>query len=409
MTDAVISSLESSLPGVQLESVVQGFAFLNRFDEGIAYFEALASPTPTDHRWAGVCCFSTFDDERAIDLYMQAIQWGNMAARINLAHSLAFVDRGDEVFPQLEQVNFDALGAYDRVLYLRVKSLYDERNGNLHLALKQAETAWRLIQGIAEFPLLAPRLLNQLGILHGRIGRAQRALWYLDRNLEIAKDDERILVSLTRVRVLVALGRYEEAEQELLDLGDVPEQFHPIIQIRRAEMHWARGNLQTAVEHYRSASDLARQNQIAFEDFQSSIDLATLVAHENEKSLAYSYLKRAQRLISDRSDRLLFRFREVLVQAWFGEYEPAHAAAELMETAEQFGAMGLLQEQGWVRIHVANFQFLDRPATIPHDHLDALHALSITLQNSAFLDREWHFLPELRLAVADAYSSITPQ
>jgi hypothetical protein len=157
-------------PGIAVRSPIQAHALLSEFEEGIALAHALGSPTPEDLRWLGVCYFSQFDDDKAIDAYVSAIKAGCEEARINLAHSLAFVDRAEEISGQLEQVHFERLSLYDKVFYLRVKSLNDERNGQLVVALKQAEYAWRIVQGAPEFPLLAPQLLNQLGILHGRIG-----------------------------------------------------------------------------------------------------------------------------------------------------------------------------------------------------------------------------------------------
>jgi tetratricopeptide (TPR) repeat protein len=395
-------------PGIVVRSPIQAHALLSEFEEGITLAHSLTSPAPEDLRWLGVCYFSLFDDDKAIDAYLRAISVGCEEARINLAHSLAFVDRADEISGQLEQVHFERLSLYDKVFYLRVKSLNDERNGQLLVALKQAEYAWRIIQGAPEFPLLAPQLLNQLGILHGRIGRAQRALWYLDRNLEIAAGEDNLAVHLTRVRVLSTLGHHERARDELASLPRVPEQYEAIMLVRSAELSWAEGDIAAAISQYRDACTVAERVGQSFELFQASLELGTLVARFGQDSSAKTLtaFSRAQQQISDASDRLLYRFREILLLRWEQRYTDTHAADELLALSDDFSNMGLLQEQGWVDAHAAHYLWragnLDRAFEV----LGSLSALAVTLQNPAFLSREWTLMPEFADAVASDFPSI---
>ena len=90
-------------------------------------------------------------------------------------------------------------------------SIRQENNGNLRGALKAASEAWRRIQGLPEFVLLAPSILAQLATLHGRIGRSQRALWFLERGLQLTSGAELLKLLLRRANVLISLGRYQEA------------------------------------------------------------------------------------------------------------------------------------------------------------------------------------------------------
>lgn len=406
--DSPRQRLESRCPGIGVESRIQAHALLGEFEEGIAEAKRLDSPTAEDLRWLGVCHFSVFDDEAAIRFYGSAIDAGCDAARINLAHSLAFVDRAEEISSQLQQVHFERLSLYDQVFYLRVKSLHDERNGELIAALRQAEYAWRVIQGAPEFPLLAPQLLNQLGILHGRIGRAQRALWYLDRNLELTAGEDNSNVRLTRIRVLSSLGHHEKAWDELEGISDVPDQYEAILRIRRAELSWAQSAIPKAIEEYDLASSIARKLGQSFEEFQASLDLGVLHARfkHPRSHEARGAFERAQAQISDRSDRLLFRFREILALRWEGRYGPAHASDELLALSEDLNSMGLLQEQGWVDAHGACFLQEDGNAARSREVLDSLVALAATLQNPAFLLREWTLMPEFRDRVAESHPAI---
>ena len=401
-----VDRLKAKYPGIEVISDVQAHALLEEFTEGAELFRRLNNQSADDFRWVGVCFFSLFKDREAISAYEEAIRRGSQAARINLAHSLAFVDRPEEVLAHLEQVSFDRLSVYDRVLYLRVKSLHDERNGQLHVALQQAEHAWRIVQGAPEFPLLAPKLLNQLGILHGRIGRAQRALWYLDRNLEISVGDEKTRVHITRVRVLNSLGLIREARDESRHLSSAPAHYGALIKLRNAEISWAEGSIQRAMSEYEEALRLAREFEQAFEEFQASLDTVVLRARFRGES-AGDLLHSAQRLISDRSDRLLFRFREILLYLWQGRYTRVHAAAELTFISASFGEMGLLQEQGWVNAHRAHALYLTGDEARSSEILDSLAALAVTLQNPAFLIREWQLMQDFGRHVQTTHPMLT--
>lgn len=402
-----VERLKQRYPGINVLSDVQAHALLGEFQPGINLFSNLAAPTTHDHRWLGVCHFSNFDDDRAVAAYLKAIEMNCQEARINLAHSLAFVDRAEEISEQLEQVNFETLSVYDRVFYLRVKSLNDERNGQLMVALRQAEYAWRLVQGAPEFPLLAPQLLNQLGILHGRIGRAQRALWYLDRNLELAAGEDNLSVRLTRIRVLSSLGLLQQAREEFAQLTNVPEQYRAISHVRSAELSWAEGDIAEAIREYEEAALLARRLHQGFEEFQASLDLAVLLARFTDRDLSKS-LSRAQVQISDRSDRLMYRFREILLFLWNEQYTPAHVADELTIVSSSLNEMGLLQEQGWVDVHAAHALAVSGHRERSNNVLDSLCALAATLQNSAFLSREWLLMPEFMAEVEISHPEIAP-
>lgn len=401
----VVERLEKRYPGIRVASPIEAYALLGEFDLGVEAFARLSSPSSDDHRWLGVCHFSEFRDNDAIDAYRRAIDAGCQAARINLAHSLAFVDRADEINEQLEQVNFDQLSLYDRVFYLRVKSQNDERNGELQVALRQAEYAWRIVQGAPEFPLLAPHLLNQLGILHGRIGRSQRALWYLDRNLELTAGEENTAVHLTRIRVLSSLGRLEQARAEFEALRSVPAQYEAILRIRSAEILWAEGRIADAAAAYEDAARRAKEQHQSFEEFQASLELGALRAKFGTGAIDET-MRRAQDLISDRSDRLMYRFREILIALWRGSYSPQHAADELSALSSDLNTMGLLQEQGWVDAHAAHCLNDVGETEKAQAILDSLVALAATLQNAAFLAREWYLMASFRDTVRMSHPTI---
>jgi len=387
--------VQERFPGVGLVSEIQGWAFLEQFEKGVEAYSQKREPSPQDDRWLGVCLFQLVRDLEALEALYRALNRGDLAARVNLAHVLRFVERGDDATEELGKVAPESLSSYDRVLYFRVLSMEQETNGNLREALKAAEEAWREIQGLPEFALLAPSILAQLATLHGRIGRSQRALWFLERGLQLTSGAELLKLQLRRANVLISLGRYQEAHSELesLDLSHAPEKF-------QGERHWllgevarSSGNLPTAAHEYQQAIELSVRLQMGYEEFLARILLMAILGSRGDFSAATENAARAQTLISDRSDRLEFRFREVLLLYWQETYTREHAIAELDALIEDFGAMGLLKEQGHVELYKADIL---RQAGKPfHGELDRLQALSVTLQNPAYLAPEWTLLPDL--------------
>lgn len=384
-------------PGVRLESEIQGWAFLEQFEDGLHAYAALPNPSPKDDRWAAACHFQLLNDLEAIELLYKAANRGEEGALVHLAHVLPFVERGEESAQILSQVNYESLATYDQILYYRVLSIAEERNSDLKGALKASEEAWRRVQGTAEYAVLAPSILAQLAILHGRIGRSQRALWFLERGMTATEGIEMLKVRVRRAALLINLGRYREAETELElpALANAPTQFQAERKSLLGTIAWARNNLTLATHYYLEAIELAQEHQFSYEELISRLPLISFLGRNKDFAAAQEHLSRAQLLISDKSDRLIFRFREVLLNFWRGTYQPTHALQELDGLIIAFGEMGLLQEQASVKLHRAELlrtQNIDGWERI----LDEIHALSVSLQNPALIAREWALLPELQ-------------
>jgi len=320
---------------------------------------------------------------------------------------LPFIDRADEAQGELNEVDLGRLNTYDLALYYRVLSMREETNGNLREALKAAEEAWKRIQGVPEYGVLAPEILSQLAVLHGRMGRSQRALWFLERGLVGASGGVVLKVRLRRAAVLINLGRYREAQIELdsLDL----EEAHPSFQAERhwllGEVAWANGSLSSAIQRFIPAIEYASRYQFSYEEFLCRLSLVCILSSKGDLVDATEHLVRAQTLISDKSDRLIFRFREVLLNYWTKRYTISHALQEFEGLMQAFGEMGLLQEQAAVRLHHAELLRLSGIDGWQRT-LDELEALSVSLQNQALLAREWTLLPELRQIAARTHSRI---
>jgi len=391
------AAVANRYPAIRLESPVQGWAYVEKFRTGIDAYEAIPQPLSVDDRWLGVCYFQLLDDMQALEAFYRAVARGETAARINLAHLLRFLERGEEAARELRDVEVESLNEYDRVFLLRVKSLDEENNGNLREALRTAEEAWKRVQGLPEFELLAPPILAQLGILHGRIGRAQRALWFLERGLQVTEGLERTKVQLRRVPVLTNLGRHHESmtELETISNGDLPPSFAAELDMLRGEISWAQGRTEAATASFHRCLASAAMLHVTYEEFVSRLALVALAFIRTARDDTSEHLARAQSLISDKSDRLAYRFREIGLRLRLGEYTPEHALNEYMALDGEFGQMGLLQEQGFVKLHTAALLLKLDPKRCKAV-LDQLQSLCVTLQNHLFLAKEWLLLPDLR-------------
>ena len=392
--------VSKSHPGVVIESPVQGWVFMRRFDEGISCYNELSDKTGIDDRWAGICYFHLHEDMRAVELFYRAIDRGVEAARINLAHALAYIERGDEVIPELLRVDREALPIYDKVLYYRVKSLHEETSGDLLTALADAETAWSLVQQAPQFSILAPDILSQLAVLNGRVGQAKRALDFIEQNLTIAAGVDAIRARIHRAQILITLGRFSSAISELsaLQQSDVPKHLIAILQIHLAEAEWALGNIKHAISLFEEAADLAAELEIGYEEFLARISLATLLGRENRIDLADEHLGYAERLVGDRSDRLNYRFREILLSRQRGSIGATEAIPELRTVEAELGKMGACQEQGWVKLHIAR-ELWGLGVEDYQDVLQELNCLAQELMNPAFLTRELVLVPEFAKVV----------
>jgi tetratricopeptide (TPR) repeat protein len=405
--EEVNALLARKLPGVRLDSVVQGWAYLDDFGRGIQSYDCLASPSPEDDRWLGVCYFKLFDDMKALEMFARAGERGALGARVNQAHLLRFLERSAESSRILDDVDPGKLSRYDQVLYFRVRSIHEETGGNIRSALNYAEEAWRKAQGTPEFDVLAPSVLAQLGVLYARYGRAQRALWHLERGIQMTTGTEQLKVRLKRAIVLTTLGRYFDARVELSSLSLLHEaaSLNAERQFLLGDVAWSLGELERAIACYQVATENAQGNDFVYEVFLSHISIMTIAAYLGKAEEALFHREEAQRRISDKSDELQFEFRTTLVDLWSGYLAKHCASTRLSEISSRLFEMGLLQEMGSVNLHLAAIIVEDWPAKAGQ-LLDDLRVLSVTLQNSAFLAREWALLPSFRRFAGRSHPSL---
>jgi tetratricopeptide (TPR) repeat protein len=400
--------IKETYPEVTLESPIQGWVYLEEYQKGIENFEDthIHRRTPEDMRWVGMCYFQINDDHQAVPFFQTAVYRGLKDAGINLAQAYMYTERMALVIPELEKIDFEKLKPYSKVYYLRVKSHYEELNANLKQALSDAELAWAIAQTIPEWGLLGAKVLNQLGTLYGRMGKTQRALWFFEQSLQLGKENDRFNTLLTRIEVLIMLGYYIKAREEIENilLETVPEMFQATYYLRWGDIFWIERSLSKAIEMYDQAAIMALNKELYYEEFTARVNLIPLNIERDYPLTAGEHQARAKVLIADKTDELIYRFRDALLLLKEDLRTAEQTRDALLELASELGELGYLQEQGWVKLHAAEMK--RRLQEDFRRDLDELQMLAVTLQNHNFLSREWALLPELYAIAQESHPKI---
>jgi hypothetical protein len=406
--DVARQLVKEKYPGVELESPVQGWVYLEDYHKGIETYENthIYRRNSTDTRWVGVCMFQLGDDHQAVPLFQTAVYQGVKAAGINLAHAYMFTDRMNLVMPELEKINFETLKPYDKAYFLRVRSYYYELNAELKKALADAELAWAIAQTIAEWPVLASKILLQLGTLYGRMGKAQRSFWFFEQSLQRASEDERFAVLFSYIEILIMLGHHLEARAELekIRFETLPKKWYALFYLRWGDIHWTERTLEKAIEIYDNAAFTALNDELDGEEFIARVNLIPLNIARDYPLTAGEHQARAKTLIADKTDQLLYRFRDTLLLLKEKLATTAETKDTLLGLSDELKELGYLQEHGWVKLHAAEMK--RRLGEDVQRDLDELQILAATLQNYNFLSREWALLPELYAIAQETHPKI---
>lgn len=402
--EEVQQQISQRAPDLVLESEVQGWFYLGEYARGAAAYRKLEQPNAKDDRWLGDCLSVTRGHMEALECLYRAVAKGEEAARIQLARVLNFVERSEDASKELDGIEVTKLSAANKVIYHRARSIQEEYGGSFQQALGSADEAWRLVQGLPEFVFLAPWVLIRLGRLQSQLGRAQRALWAFDRAAEIVGATRPPHLSLSRIDGLISLGHYSEALAEVEALGSLrlSPADEAVRLMCRADVAWATSDIRGAIGWYGQAAERAVEVESSTE-FSARLALVALLGRQGAHEAAYEHLLRAQMLMNYSVDQAFYRFRETLLRYWRGDH--ALEARQAFEALiKDYGDMGLLQEQGWVRLHLAELYRVQGDDYLAE--LDKLQALGVVLQNKNYLTREWVLLPELHEAALLSHPQI---
>jgi tetratricopeptide (TPR) repeat protein len=387
--------ISQKFPGVMLDSPVQGYYYLDQYQKGIETYQKLKCPTAEDERWVGSCHFVLANDLTASKYFSRAVQRSSTTAHINLAHSHMYTQKIDAVIPELEKVDVEALKPKDKVHYFKVKSYYEEININLGQALLDANVAWELAQTIPEHNILAPRLLQQIGTISGNAGDFQRSVQCFEQGLELSRGRDFSETVILYANHLTSIGNLSKARSTLekIQLDCMDNLFYPLFYIASANIAWASKHSEDAIKLYSKSLNTSIVKNLAGEEFTARIALAALFIGQHLFISATEHLTRAKPLISEKYDKLTYRFREVLLEDYQHTITAEQSYTVLDKLAKSYGEMGYVQEQNWCKLHMANIKRRQGLDIIPD--LNELQAAGEAMQNFNFLAREWTLAKDL--------------
>jgi tetratricopeptide (TPR) repeat protein len=395
MPENIQQIISQKFPGVVLDSPVRGWWYLDQYQKGIEAYRNIKKPTAEDERWVGACHFLLLNDKAAAKHHHQAIQNSSMAAHIDLAHLFMFTQNMDDVLPELNKVDFEALKTTDKIYYLRVKSYYEEQQCNLERAVKDLETAQELAENIAEKTLWMSILLRASGAISGRIGKSKYALECHEESLQICSSNRKEIARLDYIGTLIALGYHAEAERKLnqIQLKSTQDFWQATFYLHSGTIAWLSHKFSEARITYENLINTAVKYNLIYEELAARLALVSLSLVDNLPVLAKENLRAAKPLISDKSDKLAYQFHKILLDN-FEKTNPAEESYSALEKlACAYKDMGYVQEQHYCKLHMADIKRRQGLDILPDLH--ELQAAGERMQNFKFLTREWTLAKDL--------------
>lgn len=254
-------------------------------------FRALASPTPLDLRWVGISLMHEMHLPEAELRLRQAIAGGDVAAGIFLSAVQLLNRTIDHALVTLEAIDPAALPDAEAALWHRERVRVGWLLGDARDALlERAEQAWRLSSDAPERVQVS--VVTLLGQLHGHFGEHGRALAYLDFAAEYAQPRQREYVALCRATSLIALGRFDEAREQLDSITSAS--VAPLREIKRGQ--WLRGQGRWAEAQSTLEALLTGEAGAFLDQLMVFPELLPLVTASGQDALARQYLSRADHL-----------------------------------------------------------------------------------------------------------------
>ncbi|QLG13244.1 hypothetical protein HLB42_20110 (plasmid) [Deinococcus sp. D7000] len=366
-------------------SQVQDAATQGDYGGSIAVFRALASPTPLDLRWVGISLMHEMHLPEAELRLRQAIAGGDVAAGIFLSAVQLLNRTIDHALVTLEAIDPAALPDAEAALWHRERVRVGWLLGDARDALlERAEQAWRLSSDAPERVQVS--VVTLLGQLHGHFGEHGRALAYLDFAAEYAQPRQREYVALCRATSLIALGRFDEAREQLDSITSAS--VAPLREIKRGQ--WLRGQGRWAEAQSTLEALLTGEAGAFLDQLMVFPELLPLVTASGQDALARQYLSRADHLKGDGDaySRLLVDHR---AGQWLSSQGDPQGVLRLQRAADGLEQAGHLVRVISVWLALAEAQPERRPQHLRH----AAH-LAAQVGTPPLLTPEWPLLPETR-------------
>ncbi len=320
---------------------------------GWAAYEAIAAPTPEDDRFGGMCLFNLHELQRAKNLLLRARARGCDAAGIDLAtvyRQLGHVGLSRSV---LDRVDPTRLSTFDRTLALRERGAQHYTAGELIRATEVLEDAWELAYEAAMGHALLPAIGQALGLAYASRGLDRRAVGYLADALTHAHRARAAQLRATRALCLAYLGDVEEAESDLAAAA-ADQEFVPLVvphvKYVGGVLQLIRGHLPEADRLFGESASAARAAQESETESYAELGRCAVATALGRTHEAAGHLARARSISVNEKLAALALLREGALMCRTGRGD---ALRVLASASSSFARLGLVREQAWVCLHVA--------------------------------------------------------
>jgi len=321
-------------------------------EAALTLYRATPACSAEDHRWGGYALYLSAKYLHARDALAKAVCLGCEAARIELA--TVYRHLGDATLARmtLEALDRSVLIPFDRALAEREQGMLLLGEGHLLEAVQTLEQAWTSVQ--CGPPALQASTALALGLAHGQLGQASRAVHALDSAVAISQGVKRAYPLASRGLYKIYAGDYEGAGQDLQEartsLVDVPV-LGSTLSHNEGVLCRARGQYAEALHCFQTAVTLAGpEGELSFFAELNICAIHTSLGqwHEAAAALARSAQQRTQL-----RRNLFWRWRA----AALSEAQGKTMTWELQDVQQQFLDLGLQREAGWVGLHLTESLF----------------------------------------------------
>jgi tetratricopeptide (TPR) repeat protein len=322
-------------------------------EKGWLLYLSLQNPTPEDDRWGGGCLEVLERFVEAKDLLLRARARGCVEANIGLASVYRQLGERSVAAQVLDLLEHEPLSAFDLAMANRERGLLRLFEGDLVGATHTLESAWEHAMQAEFGHLLRPAIGHVLAFVYQSRGSDVQAVHYYNVALEGANLNRRVRLHSSRALCSIYLGRYEDAEQDLVFAeSQQVKAAMPTLAFHRATLHRARGQLEEALEHYLKSARLARAAPEPDTEFYAELGACAVETARDHLARARAHLARATVIMSasGAKAKAILALRRGALLARGGD----SSSLECLNSAvEQFTALGLERESGWAWLHLA--------------------------------------------------------
>lgn len=350
-----------------------------------AFLDSLVKPSPLERRLGGYALIALGRYTEARDELIMAISQGEPGAAVCLATVYRLLGEHRLAYSTLP--THEPASAMDKVLWWRERAVQAWLVSDFTSATMRLHQAWSLA---ATIDYLKPGIAHLMGMTYSEWGYDQKALYWLNLGLAIARGPRRQRIAYSLAQVEIYLGRYNDAFARLQQLQPSGHTSYLWGNLERA-----RGQPLLAEQHYANALAQAEE------------DMDTELAAYAALGLAATqpaYLLKARRLGQEVGDRFGYfaNLREASIDL------SAKRAPHLEELAKQLKSVQMLREAAIAHLMLAEIAVRNLELERAKSECNAALELALATDGVMSLAQELRYLLELRRYLPELAPALIP-